>query len=102
MDARAGWLDRHPDSGGQITGRQVPRWEEVCRLAERAHWAFDDRVMIGWDIAVTPDGPVLVEGNAAPDLDIIQRTRRSGLGESRLCQLLRYHVSEARAAAPRV
>src|SRR5919112_1978475 len=20
MDARAGWLDRHPDSGGQITG----------------------------------------------------------------------------------
>lgn len=94
MDARLGWLDRHPDSRGRITGRRLPRWEDTCRLAEHAHRAFDDRVVVGWDIAVTPDGPTVVEGNAAPDLDIIQRTRRSGLADSRLCELLRHHLRE--------
>jgi hypothetical protein len=92
MDARLGWLDRHPDGGGTITGRKLPMWEETCRLAERAHRAFDDRVVVGWDIAVTPQGPTVIEGNSAPDLDIIQRTRRSGLAEGRFAELLAYHV----------
>jgi len=99
IDSCRGWLDRHPDSGGRITGRRLPQWDDTCRLAERAHRAFDDRVVVGWDIAATPDGPTVVEGNAAPDLDIIQRTGRSGLAGSRLCELLHHHVREPHPAA---
>jgi hypothetical protein len=94
MDVRLGWLDRHPNSGAQIRGRIVPQWPEIRRLAEQAHRAFDDRVVVGWDIAPTADGPILVEGNGGPDFDIIQRTSRSGLAESRLAELLRYHLYE--------
>jgi hypothetical protein len=89
-----GWLDRHPDSGAPITGFAVPLWSEVREFAVRSHKAFADRCLVGWDIAVTPDGPVLVEGNGAPDLDIMQRFIRHGLMAARLGLLLAFHVSQ--------
>jgi Sugar-transfer associated ATP-grasp len=93
-DARLGWMDRHPVSGAQITGTRLPMWEDVKDFAVRAHGAFADRVIVGWDIAITPDGPVLVEGNGAPDLDIMQRFVRHGLMAARLGILLAFHVSQ--------
>jgi hypothetical protein len=95
VDARLGWLDRHPTSGARIRGRKLPRWDDTLRLAEQAHRAFGDRVVIGWDVAVTPDGPVVVEGNGAPDLDIIQRTGRTGLANSRWAELMCRHIARA-------
>jgi hypothetical protein len=95
MDARLGWVEEHPNTSARIRGRPVPQWNEACRLAERAHLAFDDRTIVGWDIAPTEDGPIIVEGNGSPDLDIIQRTTRSGLADSRLCQLLTHHLKAA-------
>jgi len=89
-----GWLDRHPDSGAPITGFVVPLWSEVREFAVRTHKAFADRCLVGWDIAVTPEGPVLVEGNGAPDLDIMQRFIRHGLMAARLGLLLAFHVSQ--------
>jgi len=93
-DARLGWMDRHPVSGAQITGTRLPLWNEVREFALRAHRAFADRVLVGWDIAVTPNGPVLVEGNGCPDLDIMQRFVRGGLMAARLGALLAFHVSQ--------
>jgi hypothetical protein len=93
-DSSFGWTDHHPVSGARITGTQLPMWPEVCDFALRAHRAFDDRVLVGWDIAITPDGPVLVEGNGAPDLDIMQRFIRRGLMAARLGVLLSFHVSQ--------
>ena len=93
-DARLGWMDRHPVSGAQITGARLPMWNEVREFAVRAHRAFGDRVLVGWDIAITAEGPVLVEGNGSPDLDIMQRFVRSGLMAARLGALLAFHVSQ--------
>jgi uncharacterized Zn-binding protein involved in type VI secretion len=94
-DCRLGWIDRHPDSGAQIRGTKLPMWNEVRAFAVRTHKAFNDRLLVGWDIAITPDGPVLVEGNGAPDLDIMQRFRRSGLMAARLGVLLAFHISQS-------
>jgi hypothetical protein len=93
-----GWHDRHPVSGAAIAGRVVPFWPETRALAERAHAALGDRVVIGWDIAVLADGPVLIEANSFPDLDILQRCGRAPLGATRLCDLLAWHL---RLAYPR-
>ena len=93
-DASFGWVDRHPATDAQILGTQLPMWEEAKRFAVRAHGAFADRVVVGWDIAITPDGPMLVEGNGAPDLDIMQRFVRHGLMAARLGVLLAFHVSQ--------
>lgn len=68
-----GWLDRHPDTNGTTTGRQLPHWPRILEVAERAHDVFLQRLVVGWDIAILCDGPALVEGNGAPDTDLHQR-----------------------------
>lgn len=78
-DGSLGWLVHHPDSGARIAGKHLPMWDETCALALRAHRCFTDRVVVGWDIAITDDGPILIEGNGGPDLDIMQRFAGRGL-----------------------
>lgn len=102
-----GWWDRHPANGAPITGRRLPCWAEALALVRRAHAAFPGRTFIGWDIAFLDEGWHVVEGNAAPDLDIIQRTHEAPLGNARLGQLLAFHAAavlraerNAGAAAP--
>jgi len=98
-DARLGWLDHHPVSGARITGTTLPMWDAVREFAVRAHRAFSDRILVGWDIAITPDGPVLVEGNGSPDLDIMQRFAGRGLLAGRLGVLLAFHLSQLEPAS---
>jgi len=97
IDAAQGWIDRHPDTGAPITGRILPMWDEVCDLVRRAHSAFHDWVVIGWDVAITADGARLVEGNSGPDIDLIQRPLRTAFGDARLGELLAYHLSRSEA-----
>ncbi|MGH6892128.1 MAG: sugar-transfer associated ATP-grasp domain-containing protein, partial [Dongiaceae bacterium] len=60
----------------------VPNWQEIKSVALAAHNACPDRLLVGWDIALTPDGAVLLEGNAYPDVDFLQRVHRCPLGSS--------------------
>jgi hypothetical protein len=94
MDCGLGWLDRHPNSGAPIAGFRLPYWDGFRTFAESAHRAFSDRIMVGWDIAITPHGLLVVEGNGSPDLDIMQRAYRRGWMTDRLGQLLSHHVVE--------
>jgi len=41
----------------------LPFWQEVQSLAETAAQNFLPIRTIDWDIALTPKGPVLIEGN---------------------------------------
>lgn len=95
-----GWRDEHPDGGAAITGRTLPFWREALDLVTRAHAAFADRIIIGWDVGLMPDGPELVEGNGAPDLDIVQRTHRSPVGNARLGELLAFHLRRVELECP--
>jgi len=88
FDHSARWHRRHPLTDAPIEGRVLPLWPETLALACRAHAAFADRTIIGWDIAILADGPSLIEGNSSPDLDIIQRTHREPVGDTRLGELL--------------
>lgn len=53
----------HPQTGVEITGFQVPRFDEVLALADRLARVVPEIPYVGWDIAVTPDGPIVIEGN---------------------------------------
>ena len=57
----------HPDHGAPIEGRELPFWNEARSLAERCLAAFPNLGFAGMDIAVTENGPVVVEMNASPD-----------------------------------
>jgi hypothetical protein len=91
-DARLGWLFSHPDTGATIEGRVLPRWEETKHLALAAHRHFTDRIAIGWDIAILDDGPIIIEGNGNPDMDILQRFMPTGLRQHRFGELLGHHL----------
>ncbi len=87
-----GWCTHHPDTGAVIEGRILPFWPETIALACRAHAAFAPRVIVGWDIAITSNGPVLIEGNGAPGIDLPQRVYREPIGNSRLGELIAFHL----------
>ena len=53
----------HPKSGLPLTGFRVPFWQEAVDLARKAALKFSPIGMVGWDVAVTPNGPVIIEGN---------------------------------------
>ena len=100
-DAQLGWFSAHPDSGAPIEGKAVPCWEDAKALGIAAHRHFRDRIVIGWDIAILEDGPIVVEGNGNPDLDILQRFMRTGLRKHRLATLLAFHLRERGFVAAR-
>lgn len=56
-------FDRHPVTGVHIEGFQVPLFPEVIALAERLARQVPEMPYIGWDIAITRDRPVVIEGN---------------------------------------
>jgi hypothetical protein len=91
------WFDRHPVTGAPVTGRIVPCWPELAALAVRAHRLVPERVMIGWDMAITPDGPALLEGNSFPDPVFTERVFRQPIGHMRLGRLLDFHLDRLEA-----
>lgn len=54
---------RHPDTNQPIEGSYLTTYRDVIELALAAHDRLDVPWSVGWDVAMTPDGPVLVEGN---------------------------------------
>lgn len=90
-----GDYERHPVTGAPITGRVLPHWEESKALVVRAHQAFGEYALIGWDVAMTPEGPLLIEGNGKPGVLMPQRAARVGLGATRYGQLLAHHLDMA-------
>jgi hypothetical protein len=75
-------LAAHPDTGAVIAGRVLPLWRSVVELALRAHRHFSAFPSIGWDIAITPGGPVLVEGNYNWDVVLSQQAGCRPLGHT--------------------
>jgi hypothetical protein len=57
-------LDAHPRTEIPFPGHELPLWPETLDLLDRAALAFLPLRAIGWDVALTPGGPVLLEGNA--------------------------------------
>jgi len=70
----------HPITGIDIQGFKIPYFEEVKELALKAARAVPEIILVGWDIAIQPDGPVIIEGNIRPginDHEIVQKGYRN-------------------------
>ncbi|MCL2782470.1 MAG: hypothetical protein FWD80_00630 [Propionibacteriaceae bacterium] len=65
-------FDIHPTSGVPIVGFQIPRWDECIDFTIKASHVVPQVRYVGWDVALTKDGPVLIEGNEAPGNDLYQ------------------------------
>lgn len=62
----------HPMTGTPIQGFQFPDWEKAMDLVRQAAALIPEMGYLGWDIAFSENGPLLVEGNEFPGHDIYQ------------------------------
>lgn len=63
-------FDRHPLTGVRFSDIKIPFWEEAKALALHAHHCLYSMHSVGWDVAITPYGPILLEGNSKWDMII--------------------------------
>jgi len=56
-------VTQHPGTGVPLPGFALPDWDAALALVERAALLFLPIRCLGWDVAFTPAGPVLVEAN---------------------------------------
>ncbi len=72
IDKKKILYDTHPYTGYKIKGFKFPYWEEVLNMAKELAVKIPDMGYVGWDIALTKDGPVIIEANEYPGHDIYQ------------------------------
>lgn len=75
-------FDKHPDTNTVIEGFQIPEWEQVKELVLKAAKVVPQVGLVGWDVAISDHGPLLIEGNEFPGHDIYQLPphRENGIG----------------------
>ena len=66
------WVSEHPDTGIRFEGERLPEWDAILECCRRAAATLSGIRAVGWDIALTPDGPVIIEGNATWGLPVAQ------------------------------
>jgi len=72
-------IETHPVTGRAITGFQLPFWEDLRQMARNAHALFPEYGILGWDIAITESGPVIIECRDNPLHTIYQRAFGRGI-----------------------
>lgn len=56
-------IEKHPDSGAQLNGVVIENWDAIKAEVIRYQQAFPYCRAAGWDVAITDDGPVVLEVN---------------------------------------
>lgn len=56
-------LEYHPVTKEKIIGFQIPYWNDIIKLTKQAALHRPENRSVGWDIALTEQGPGLIEGN---------------------------------------
>ena len=56
-------IDCHPDTGEQLNGIVIENWNEIKKKVESFQASLPFVKAAGWDIAITEDGPVIIEVN---------------------------------------
>jgi hypothetical protein len=79
----------HPDTGRQLTGFQLPHWQALREMVSEAAELFPGFLCQGWDVAICPEGPVLLEVNWFGAVRMPQHAYGRGFLEGEILDLLR-------------
>lgn len=72
-------IETHPVSGKRLVGFQLPCFQEALALACQAHDVFPEFGILGFDMAITADGPAVVECNDNPFHTLFQIANQRGI-----------------------
>ena len=75
-------FDDHPETGARLAGRILPGWGELAELAVAAHRTMPWLPFVGWDLARTEQGAVIVELNIYWGANVVQLPGSPPLGET--------------------
>lgn len=71
-DATGVYYEEHPFTHTRFNGFEIPMFFEAVEMCKKAALVVPQVGYIGWDVAITPTRPVLVEGNTLPSYDMCQ------------------------------
>lgn len=74
-------FEKHPITGTEIKGFKIPYFKEAKEMVKEAAKLSEHVRYIGWDVAITVNGPTLVEGNQFPGHDIYQVAEKMEKGQ---------------------
>lgn len=80
-------IEKHPDSGNQLNGIVIENWDFIKSEILKYQQVFPYCKAAGWDIAITDDGPVVIEVNDFWDRTGQYFIRRGWRDEIRDCYL---------------
>lgn len=63
VDKQSNVYPEHPITGTTITGFRVPHFAKILEMVEEASKRLPTIPYVGWDIAITANGPALIEAN---------------------------------------
>ena len=66
------YYETHPYTSCAIKGYQLPQWDKAVETVLKAAKVVTQVGYVGWDVAATENGVVLIEGNPFPGHDILQ------------------------------
>ena len=55
-------ITTHPTTGYLISGFKIPFFQDSIKLCKKFAQYIPNRI-VGWDVAITPTGPIIIEGN---------------------------------------
>lgn len=91
--------DRHPDTDIPLPGFVIPQWAEMKALALRGARLMRHMPLIGWDIAPSESGAVIVEMNETPDFFLVQFADRRGILDAEFRAFMDFQAKNAAAHA---
>jgi len=78
-DADGREITHHPGTGAKLIGFAVPNWETTTQTVLAAARVLHHLPIVGWDIAIGPDGPIFIEANSSPSFWAMQVGRSNGI-----------------------
>lgn len=75
-EATGEYYEAHPVTKTKFVGFAVPMFKEAVELCKKAAMKFPQVGYVGWDVAITPTKPVIVEGNTLPGYDMVQNSKQ--------------------------
>ncbi len=82
----------HPLTKREFKGYKIPYFKEAKELVLEASKVVPEIKVVGWDVAITPTGPLIIEGNRRAGFDIVQVV--SGIGRKDIIEAVKKELNK--------
>lgn len=65
-------------TGIKFDNVKIPYWNEIKDMVLSAALVNDNIHIVGWDVAIGENGPLIIEGNRGPGFDLVQMLMKKG------------------------